>query len=98
VAIDKQLKGVRLCLRESMNKFKDHGEDYAMIEIARPVVKPNIPHLNRYLQLPYHFCFMAWMLKQLAQTIDHSSRRPRCLKGYLYGVTAKSCCGGTDRP
>ncbi|KAG2750605.1 RdRP-domain-containing protein [Suillus brevipes Sb2] len=49
VAIDKQLKGVRLCLRESMNKFKDHGEDYAMIEIARPVVKPNIPHLNRPL-------------------------------------------------
>lgn len=49
VAVDKQLKGVQLCLRESMNKFKDHGEEYAMIEIARPVVKPNTPHLNRPL-------------------------------------------------
>ncbi|KAG1890753.1 RNA dependent RNA polymerase-domain-containing protein [Suillus subluteus] len=49
VAIDKQLKGIQLCLRESMNKFKDHGEEYAMIEIARPVVKPNTPHLNRPL-------------------------------------------------
>ncbi|KAG2355838.1 RNA dependent RNA polymerase-domain-containing protein [Suillus spraguei] len=49
VAIDKQLEGIQLCLRESMNKFKDHGEEYAMIEIARPVVKPNTPHLNRPL-------------------------------------------------
>ncbi|KAG1741976.1 RNA dependent RNA polymerase-domain-containing protein [Suillus lakei] len=49
VAVDKELKGVHLCLRESMNKFKDHGEEFAMIEIARPVVKPNTPHLNRPL-------------------------------------------------
>ncbi|KAG2067060.1 RdRP-domain-containing protein, partial [Suillus decipiens] len=49
VAVDKQLEGIQLCLRESMNKFKDHGEEYAMIEIARPVVKPNTPHLNRPL-------------------------------------------------
>ncbi|KAG1792180.1 RNA dependent RNA polymerase-domain-containing protein [Suillus plorans] len=49
VAVDKQLKGIHLRLRESMNKFKDHGEEYAMIEIARPVVKPNTPHLNRPL-------------------------------------------------
>ncbi|KAG1724765.1 RNA dependent RNA polymerase-domain-containing protein [Suillus paluster] len=49
VAIDKELQGIQICLRESMNKFKDHGQEYAMIEIARPVVKPNIPHLNRPL-------------------------------------------------
>ncbi|KAG1842562.1 hypothetical protein F4604DRAFT_1689901 [Suillus subluteus] len=27
MAIDKQLKGIQLCLRESMNKFKNHGEN-----------------------------------------------------------------------
>ncbi|KAG0701519.1 RNA dependent RNA polymerase-domain-containing protein [Suillus ampliporus] len=49
VAVDMQLQGIHICLRESMNKFKDHGEEYATIEIARPVVKPNTPHLNRPL-------------------------------------------------
>ncbi|KAG1756898.1 RNA dependent RNA polymerase-domain-containing protein [Suillus paluster] len=49
VAVDKELQGIHLCLQESMNKFKDHGEEYATIEIARYVVKPNTPHLNRLL-------------------------------------------------
>jgi hypothetical protein len=48
VSVDRQLEGIHLRLRPSMNKFQDHGEEYAMVEIARPVVKPNTPHLNRY--------------------------------------------------
>lgn len=47
VAIDKQLTGVKMCLRRSMNKFKGRQEEDAEIEIARAFIRPNYSYANR---------------------------------------------------
>ncbi|OSX65461.1 hypothetical protein POSPLADRAFT_1134844 [Postia placenta MAD-698-R-SB12] len=49
VAIDEQLQGIKMRLRESMNKFKVHEEELAEIEIARAFHYPGTSYLNRPL-------------------------------------------------
>lgn len=49
VAVDENLKGVKMRLRPSMNKFEGPAEETATIEIARAFEKPNTCYLNRPL-------------------------------------------------
>ncbi|KIJ69127.1 hypothetical protein HYDPIDRAFT_23984 [Hydnomerulius pinastri MD-312] len=49
VSVDRKLEGIHMCIRPSMNKFDVPGEEYGTIEIARYIVRPNVPHLNRPL-------------------------------------------------
>ncbi|GJE87096.1 RdRP-domain-containing protein [Phanerochaete sordida] len=49
VAVDARLKGVKMRLRPSMNKFEGPAEDTATIEIARAFERPNTCYLNRPL-------------------------------------------------
>ncbi|KAF9236238.1 RNA dependent RNA polymerase-domain-containing protein [Melanogaster broomeanus] len=47
VSVDERLIGIHMCIRPSMQKFKIPGKTDGTIEIARAVLKPNVPHLNR---------------------------------------------------
>ncbi len=49
VAVDDQLEGIRMRLRESMNKFEGPKDDFAEIEIARAFERPGTCYLNRYV-------------------------------------------------
>ncbi|EKM55297.1 uncharacterized protein PHACADRAFT_173398 [Phanerochaete carnosa HHB-10118-sp] len=49
VAVDGRLKGVKMRLRPSMNKFEGPAEETATIEIARAFERPNTCYLNRPL-------------------------------------------------
>ncbi|KAJ3536923.1 hypothetical protein NM688_g6770 [Phlebia brevispora] len=49
VAVDEQLPGIYMRVRESMNKFKGFTTDLASIEIARAFERPNTCYLNRPL-------------------------------------------------
>ncbi|KAG6332429.1 hypothetical protein ID866_6657 [Astraeus odoratus] len=49
VCVDQQLKGIYMCLRESMKKFDVPGKVYADIEIAGVFNKPKTANLNRPL-------------------------------------------------
>ncbi|OCH86893.1 RdRP-domain-containing protein [Obba rivulosa] len=49
VAVDEQLKGIRMRLRPSMNKFTSRDEAEAKIEIARSFDYPGTCYLNRPL-------------------------------------------------
>ncbi|THG97697.1 hypothetical protein EW026_g4356 [Hermanssonia centrifuga] len=49
VAVDDQLEGIRMRLRESMNKFEGPKDDFAEIEIARAFERPGTCYLNRPL-------------------------------------------------
>lgn len=47
VAIDKQLEGVKMFLRPSMNKFTVEETEEAEIEIVQPFERPITAYLNR---------------------------------------------------
>lgn len=47
VAVDERLRGIRMRLRPSMNKFEGPAEETATIEIARAFERPNTCYLNR---------------------------------------------------
>ena len=47
VSVDEQLKGVKMRLRKSMNKFKGPPQELPAIEIARAFERPNTFYLNR---------------------------------------------------
>ncbi|OBZ65791.1 RNA-dependent RNA polymerase 1 [Grifola frondosa] len=49
VVIDERLRGVKMRLRKSMNKFKARNEALGEIEIARAFERPGISYLNRPL-------------------------------------------------
>lgn len=47
VVVDERLKGVKMRLRPSMNKFTARDEALADIEIARAFERPGTCYLNR---------------------------------------------------
>ena len=50
-----------------MNKFDVPGEEYATIEIARAVDKPNFPHLNRFVST---FAYIVMQIFSVPSFID----------------------------
>ena len=49
VGVDERLEGIKIRLRESMNKFHIPGDGDAEIEIARAFERPGVAYLNRYV-------------------------------------------------
>ena len=47
MAIDEDLEGIQMCLRESMKKFDVHEDEHAEIEIAESFHTPRTMRLNR---------------------------------------------------
>ena len=47
VVIDDRLKGIKMCLRHSMEKFKVDNVEKASIEIAKAFHSPSQMYLNR---------------------------------------------------
>ncbi|KAI0075266.1 RdRP-domain-containing protein [Panus rudis PR-1116 ss-1] len=49
VAVDHRLTGIKMRVRDSMNKFRIPGKEHADIEIARAFERPGVTYLNRPL-------------------------------------------------